>query len=289
MTQPADEPMVAALSVHLNPILARAVLTLSLSRTKLSLERLGPADGPALQAAIERGLKLYIHSPPQLRRCMQDVARVISGVTQPVPPPVEPPSSTSGRTISTSKSDVRAAERRGPSSSRSNGGNGSAVASAAKADVYASAVAIGSAAVRAPPQPAAVSSRFKMVVPIRDENDIVVARGRGREMCDRMGFSSAVQIKLATIISELARNIVQYAGQGEITMTAVLGETPGFEVLAEDRGPGIPNLDHVMSDSYRSKRGLGIGLKGTRKMMDEFEIWTNPGGGTRVRVCKYLR
>ena len=126
------------------------------------------------------------------------------------------------------------------------------------------------------------------VIEITEEAHIVSSRSLGRELCRKLGFSSAVQIKVATAISELARNIRQYAGEGTIVICPVSGKRPGIEVMAKDSGPGIANLDEILSGDYSSKSGMGIGLMGTQKMMDEFEIDTAPGGGTTVRVRKYL-
>ncbi len=123
---------------------------------------------------------------------------------------------------------------------------------------------------------------------ITEESHIVSSRSQGRELCRMLGFSSAVQIKVATAISELARNIRQYAGDGTITITSIEGRNRGIEVVARDNGPGIKNLDVILEGGYKSKSGMGIGLMGTKKMMDEFEIETSPEKGTVVTVRKYL-
>lgn len=125
------------------------------------------------------------------------------------------------------------------------------------------------------------------VIDVTNEVDVVVARKRGADMCAELGFSPAMQVRIATIISELVRNIVQYAGTGSVTITP-LSPRPGIEVLACDRGPGIDDINRVMSPSYKSKTGMGVGLRGTRSIVDEFEIHTAPGQGTTVRVRKYL-
>jgi serine/threonine-protein kinase RsbT len=128
----------------------------------------------------------------------------------------------------------------------------------------------------------------RITVPVTIESDIVAARTTGREICRQLGFSPAGQIKVATAISELARNIVQYAGRGAIAISSLGAGRPGVEVVASDEGPGISDLDHVLSGSYVSKLGMGIGLKGVRKLMDEFEIRTARGAGTTVSARKYL-
>ncbi len=131
-------------------------------------------------------------------------------------------------------------------------------------------------------EPEEALSRF---VAVREENDIVTARSVGREVCIELGFPLTLQVRVATAISELARNIVQYAIRGEIIISGTL-EPPCIEIVASDSGPGIADIDAVMSDSYQSTRGMGIGLKGTRNMMDEFSISSVPGEGTVVRIKK---
>jgi serine/threonine-protein kinase RsbT len=124
------------------------------------------------------------------------------------------------------------------------------------------------------------------MVAVREESDIVTARAAAREVCVRLDFSLSMQVKVATAISELARNIVQYAGRGEIIISSG-GVPPAIEIIASDQGPGIADVDAVMSDRYKSKRGMGIGLKGTRNLMDEFSIESRPGEGCVVRAKKY--
>ncbi|MDD5308647.1 MAG: anti-sigma regulatory factor [Deltaproteobacteria bacterium] len=128
----------------------------------------------------------------------------------------------------------------------------------------------------------------RLVVSVDEESDIVTARGMGRDLCRELGFSMSVQVKVATAISELARNIVQYAGRGRITITALLNGRRGIEITAYDEGPGIPNMDEILNRKYRSTRGMGMGLVGTRNLMDEFEVRTGPREGTVIRVRKYL-
>ena len=89
-----------------------------------------------------------------------------------------------------------------------------------------------------------------------------------------------------TAISELSRNIFKYAGKGEIRVCRAAAERVTVQVVASDRGPGIPDIDHVMRADYRSKSGMGRGLRGTRALMDFFEIHSRPGEGTTVTVRK---
>lgn len=122
----------------------------------------------------------------------------------------------------------------------------------------------------------------RAAIEVRVEDDVVTARNFGRDVCQRLGFSLTIQIQVATAISELARNIIQYAGHGVITIAVVGEERRGIEIVARDEGPGIADLETVLSGSYHSRTGMGIGLLGTKRLMDEFEVRTAPGAGTEV-------
>ncbi len=130
----------------------------------------------------------------------------------------------------------------------------------------------------------------KARVRIRSEADIVAARQRGRAMAAELGFSLVNQTFIATAISELARNIVVYAKTGEIVLSSVQeGDKRGIVVVARDRGPGIPDIQLAMRDGYSSSGSLGLGLSGTKRLMDEFEIVSKVGKGTTVTVKKWVR
>lgn len=124
-------------------------------------------------------------------------------------------------------------------------------------------------------------------IDINEEYDIVSARGECRDMCAQIGFTALDQVKIATVVSELARNIVQYAGKGYIVLTAVSGAKSGIEIVAVDHGKGIPHIGVVMSGSYESETGMGVGLIGTKRLMDDFELNTG-ASGTRIIARKYL-
>jgi serine/threonine-protein kinase RsbT len=128
----------------------------------------------------------------------------------------------------------------------------------------------------------------RLQVDINEEYDIVTARNHTRTICDQIGFGVAEQIKIATVVSELARNIVLYVGKGRIEIETVDGLRRGIEIRAIDRGAGITNLDAVLNGGYRSKTGMGVGLLGTKRLMDDFEIDTAPGRGTRITVRKFV-
>jgi len=127
-------------------------------------------------------------------------------------------------------------------------------------------------------------------IPILSDLDIVMARVEGRNMARDLGFGVIDQARIATAISELTRNIVLYAGTGTVTLRPI--ETPqrrGLEIVCADTGPGIMDVSLVMREGYSSRRGLGMGLPGTRRLMDEFEIRSKSGEGTVITARKWLR
>lgn len=119
--------------------------------------------------------------------------------------------------------------------------------------------------------------------------DVVIARQRGREVAARAGFTGTDLTVIATAISELARNIVKFARRGEIVARLVEdGDRRGVGVLARDAGPGIIDVAEAMRDGFSTYRGLGMGLGGTRRLMDEFDIVSEVGKGTTVTMTKWL-
>ena len=130
----------------------------------------------------------------------------------------------------------------------------------------------------------------ELVVPIRTEIDVVIARQRARELASELRFSSSELTLIATAISEVARNIVIYAGAGEITLRIVeQGQRRGLVVFASDRGPGIADIERATRDGYSTSRGLGIGLPGSKRLMDEFAVSSEAGKGTVVTMAKWER
>jgi serine/threonine-protein kinase RsbT len=121
------------------------------------------------------------------------------------------------------------------------------------------------------------------IIPIRTEADVGTARSEARRMCDRAGTDGFTMQKITTIVSELARNIVLYAQTGTIEMRPANGKERRLLIRAVDQGPGIPNLDHVLSGNYKSKTGLGRGLAGTKRLADRFEVSTG-AQGTEISV-----
>lgn len=125
---------------------------------------------------------------------------------------------------------------------------------------------------------------------IDSDADVVAARQRGRTLAAQQGFSSTELTLIATAISELARNIVEYAKRGEITMRlANEGGRRGIVIVARDEGPGIADVEQALQDGYSSGKSLGLGLPGTRRLMDEFEIVSEVGKGTTITVKKWLK
>jgi serine/threonine-protein kinase RsbT len=125
-------------------------------------------------------------------------------------------------------------------------------------------------------------------VPIDDETDLVRARAEGRALADRQGFSRTDATLIATAISEVARNIVVHVGQGEILLRPLDERTRcGLEVTARDDGPGIRDIDAAIGHGSTPARGLGLGLPGARRLMDDFEVASSPGRGTTVRMVKW--
>lgn len=124
---------------------------------------------------------------------------------------------------------------------------------------------------------------------IQSSLDVVTVRRKGLEMAMSMGFVQAEATKIAVVISELARNIQNYARIGHITLMACTTEPAYFEIIANDTGPGIADIKKAMTPGYTTSRGLGVGLSGSKQLMDEFDIQSAVGLGTRVRAKKFLR
>lgn len=126
-------------------------------------------------------------------------------------------------------------------------------------------------------------------VAISSAADIVAARQKGRTLAMELGFDGADLTLIATAISEVARNIVDHAKQGEIILAAVNhGSRRGLMITARDEGPGIADVAKAMEYGYSTRSGLGVGLPGAKWLMDEFDIDTKVGKGTTVTMKKWL-
>ncbi len=127
-------------------------------------------------------------------------------------------------------------------------------------------------------------------VPIHSEADIVTARERGRELARQLDFSATEVTFITTAISEVARNIVNYAGRGEISFQlSNQNGKRGLVVSAVDEGPGIADISLALQDGYSTGGSLGLGLPGSKRMMDEFDLVSEIGKGTKVTMKKWLR
>jgi serine/threonine-protein kinase RsbT len=124
---------------------------------------------------------------------------------------------------------------------------------------------------------------------VRSGEDVVKVRQAVRTLAMDLGLSLVDQTKIVTAASELARNTLTYGGGGEVRMER-LNQGPkraGIRLTFEDRGPGISNLELALTDGYTTGTGLGLGLNGARKLSHEFDIWSQPGVGTRVTITRW--
>lgn len=139
------------------------------------------------------------------------------------------------------------------------------------------------------PRKTPASATPLLALSIGDESDIVVGRQRARQIAMRVGLSQQDQARLATAVSEIARNAFQYAGSGRVEFSIDLRSQPQvLWVEVSDKGPGIGDMDRILGGSYESPTGMGIGLSGTRRLMDYFHIESEPGAGTRITFGKVL-
>src|ERR671913_248488 len=126
-------------------------------------------------------------------------------------------------------------------------------------------------------------------VPVSRDADVVVARQKGREIAALVGFSATDQTLIATAISEVTRNIVKFAERGEVVLSMIsAGDRRGVSVVARDVGTGIQDTQQAMQDGFSTYDGFGLGLPGTRRLMDQFDLESAPGVGTTVTMEKWL-
>ena len=127
-------------------------------------------------------------------------------------------------------------------------------------------------------------------IAIESDADVVTARQRARALAVGLEMPTTDQTLLATAISEIARNITAYAQRGELRLDVIHdGGRRGIRVVAVDEGPGIDDVERALTDGYTTGGGLGLGLPGARRLVDEFDIQTAPGEGTRVTLIKWTR
>lgn len=135
-----------------------------------------------------------------------------------------------------------------------------------------------------------IKETYAQQLVIASEGDIVAARKSVRDIATEMGFGITDVTRIITAVAELARNVFRYAGSGIMRWQQVeSGGRIGLELVFEDHGPGIPDVDQVMREGYSTSRGLGMGLPGSKRLMDELEIRSTLGEGTIVTVRKWRR
>jgi serine/threonine-protein kinase RsbT len=128
----------------------------------------------------------------------------------------------------------------------------------------------------------------ELQLPITSDADVIAARQRGRELAAEFGFSSGDQTVIAVAISEIARNILHYARRGEVSLRAVNSANRiAIIVVAKDQGPGIHDINLALQDGFSTSGGLGLGLPGARRLMDEFLVQSELGKGTTVTMKKW--
>ncbi len=126
-------------------------------------------------------------------------------------------------------------------------------------------------------------------VQINRVHDVTLARRMGMDLALEMGFERADATKIAVTISELARNILVYAQTGSITILCRAEIEPKYiKIIAADKGPGIPDVDAALSDGWTTSGGLGLGLSGSQRLMDDFMVDSQPGKGTTITAVKWL-
>ena len=125
-------------------------------------------------------------------------------------------------------------------------------------------------------------------MPIRSSQDLVMVRQAVRTWCAELKFSLVEQTKMVTAASELARNTLDYGKGGQVTLQVVQdGVRRGVRLCFEDQGPGIPDIDLALRDGYTSGGGMGLGLGGSRRLVNDFDIVSKVGEGTRVTVTRW--
>jgi serine/threonine-protein kinase RsbT len=126
------------------------------------------------------------------------------------------------------------------------------------------------------------------VVPVRGEQDVVTVRQTVRSWAVSQGLGLVDQTKIVTAASELARNTVNYGGGGTVLLEALERDgRRGLRLTFEDQGPGIANIALALTDGYTTGSGMGLGLSGSKRLVNEFDLWSEPGRGTRVTVTRW--
>lgn len=124
-------------------------------------------------------------------------------------------------------------------------------------------------------------------LPVVSEADVVTVRRRVRETAAKLGFSLVDQTKFVTAASELARNTLIHGKGGEMELTLLNGPRAGIRLVFQDKGPGITDIDLALRDGFTTGSGLGLGLGGAKRLVNEFECMSRPGEGTRVTITRW--
>lgn len=130
---------------------------------------------------------------------------------------------------------------------------------------------------------------LEKIFSLESENNLIEIRKYGRELAREIGFKSIDQTLITAAISEICRNVIEYAGSGEVRFEKRGNDKTCLVIIVKDEGPGIENIEAALQEGFSSGEGLGIGLPGTKRLMDEFEIQTTLGKGTTVEMYKYLK
>jgi len=129
-----------------------------------------------------------------------------------------------------------------------------------------------------------------LTLAIKTEKDVVLVRQRVREYAAKLGMGTLDQTKLMTATSELSRNILRYAGIGEVTIQQVReGQRVGVKIIFKDSGPGIPDIEKALEDGYSTTKSLGMGLPGAKRLVNFFNIISNVGHGTEITIIRWGR
>ncbi|HMY16834.1 MAG TPA: ATP-binding protein [Polyangium sp.] len=266
--------VLAILRRYLSDPTSRSLLSSAARRANVRLEMVSRTDVPALVRELGPGLNIFLQEPEKLQNCKSLLALVAT----------ENPA--------TAMSSMSSMSTMGGMGGM--GGMGSMSGGFSSHDhhpahsSHTTHLSHTSHLTHTSHQPTETRATDGITVPIRAEHDVVRARTLGKDMAKSLGFSDVDQTKVATAVSELARNIFQYAGTGEVRFRRIEGKRKGIEVVARDQGPGISDPNLILSGQYRSKWGMGAGLRGTKRLVDDFELDTVPGHGTTVRIRKYI-
>lgn len=245
MSQDVDhsEAVLAILRAYVSPPTARSVLDITRLRAGVAPGPLRSSDLAALVDLVPSGLRLFLTDPAALPACRARLAELAEKLGVGKAKVSDPPVATS----------LRAPEMPRP-------------------PLAGAALEEGE-----------LSPGEQRTVKLAAEDDLRPARSLARRVAASVFASAVWQTRVVTITSELARNIVQYAGRGEISLR-VLDTERGVEIIATDKGPGIPHLASVLGGSHRSQSGMGQGLRGVKAVCDDFEIRCEAGQGTYVRA-----